>query len=433
MMGGSFNHLALFGPTRQQVAEVLADREAAISPTVNGFTLVADEESESLDSKRILAVSTEVSKTLRCPALLIQQFKGDVLCYSLFDNGTLVDDYNSEPDYYDFEAKHVPPRGPQGGDAERLCTLLSRTGARERVDHILHRQDPTLDAHQRYRELADALGIPGFSVGFGVGVLHRNYPEGLEESAVFLTATACESRETEKEWSPRRQLKREEQTLQSGKRIVQSTDLNGGLVTEVHVHRNPRGLTAIALEMRFATGRKTGETYFLNGRLVSRDVYEGERLQYPDMPAADAFVRDIGAEGLEERALRQEAQQAPETRTDPTLQNDLFCTTVMLRGRRANAMEWVQSESHTFEEMDSTSSRALILNLVKLGAAAIHACNIHSAADGHETSGRMVVELPGQPAARAAVLRAIRPFAKHHGYAADVDHGQRYAYARIGP
>lgn len=189
-MGWSYTHVVLFGPNQQQVAAALADRQAAISPTVNGFTLVADEEFESHEEERISALGAELSKKLGCPAMIVSEFDDDVLHYRLMEAGKVIDEYNSEPDYFDFAAKHVPPRGPQGGDAERLCAVLKRTDAREQVDHILHKQDAKLQAPDRHRELSEALGMPAFSVGFDYGALQSGeLPEGLDEFDVIFTAT----------------------------------------------------------------------------------------------------------------------------------------------------------------------------------------------------------------------------------------------------
>ena len=78
-MGWSYTHVALFGTTQQKIVAVLGDRKAAISPTVNGFTLVADEEFESHDEERISAFAAELSKTLSCPAVVVSEFDDDVL------------------------------------------------------------------------------------------------------------------------------------------------------------------------------------------------------------------------------------------------------------------------------------------------------------------------------------------------------------------
>jgi hypothetical protein len=189
-MGWSYTHLALFGPDQAKVLAALTGRKASVSPTVNSFTLVADEEFESHDGKRIAAFSAALSKKLGCVAMIVSEFDDDVLCYQLIESGEVLDEYNSEPDYFDFAGEHIPPRAPQGGDADRLCAALKRTDACEQVGSVLRRQDVALPAPERHKELAPALGMPPFSVGFDYGALQSGeLPEGLSEFDVIFTAT----------------------------------------------------------------------------------------------------------------------------------------------------------------------------------------------------------------------------------------------------
>jgi hypothetical protein len=189
-MGWSYTHLVLFGPDQQQVVAALADRQAAVSPTINGFTLVAAEEFESHREDRITAFGSEVSKKLGCPAMFLSEFDDDVLSYRLIKAGQIIDDYNSTPDYFDFAGKHIPPRGPQGGDAKRLCNLFGQPQATDHVDAILHRNDVLLSAPERHRQLAEALAMPSFAVGFDYGALQSGeLPKGLDEFDVVFSAT----------------------------------------------------------------------------------------------------------------------------------------------------------------------------------------------------------------------------------------------------
>jgi hypothetical protein len=192
-MGLSYAHVVLFGPRQRQVADRLADRQAAVSPTVNGFTLVADEEFKSHARAPMYALGVYLASELACPAVVVSEFDDDVLCYQLIEAAELSDEYNSEPDYFDFAVKHAPPRGPQGGNADRLCAALKRPGAREQVDRILHRQDFKLRAPDRHRELAAALGMPGFCVGFDYCALQNGeLPEGLNDFDVIFTASKAD-------------------------------------------------------------------------------------------------------------------------------------------------------------------------------------------------------------------------------------------------
>jgi hypothetical protein len=148
-MGWSYTHLALFGPNQWQVAAELTNREAAISPTVNGFTLVADQSFESHERGQIANLAVELSKKLRCPAITVFVFDDDVLCYQLIEAGQILDEYNSAPDYFDLAAKHVHPRSPQGGDAGRLCAALRCQEACQQGKHPVRTVWTAVASHER--------------------------------------------------------------------------------------------------------------------------------------------------------------------------------------------------------------------------------------------------------------------------------------------
>jgi hypothetical protein len=136
------------------------------------------------------AFGAELSRKFGCPALVVLEYDDDVLCYQLYESGALTDEYDSAPDYFDFQMEHNPPRGPQGGDAARLCAALDRKTARQGVDRILHKVDLRLQAPDRHRALAQALGMPMFAVGYDYGALQSGeLPEGLDEFDVIFTDT----------------------------------------------------------------------------------------------------------------------------------------------------------------------------------------------------------------------------------------------------
>jgi hypothetical protein len=187
-MGWSYSHVALFGPAQEDVSQTLAGRHAVISPTIGGVTLVASEEFASHDPQQIANFSIMLATTLNCAALVISEYDDDVLSYRLIESGKITDEYNSGPDYFDFAGKHVPPRGPQGGDAIRLCQALGRPEVAKEVGSALRKDDMGLSAPNRHAELAAILGMPAFSVGFDYEAVHdRELPEGLNEEDIIFT------------------------------------------------------------------------------------------------------------------------------------------------------------------------------------------------------------------------------------------------------
>lgn len=187
-MGWSYSHVALFGPTQKDVSQTLAGSHAVISPTIAGVTLVASEEFASHDPEQIANFSIKLATMLKCVALVVSEYDDDVLSYQLIESGKITDEYNSAPDYFDFAGKHIPPRGPQGGDAVRLCQALGRPETDKEVESTLRNPDAGLSAPDRHAELIRILGMPEFSVGFDYDAVHdRELPEGLNEEDIIFT------------------------------------------------------------------------------------------------------------------------------------------------------------------------------------------------------------------------------------------------------
>ena len=187
-MGWSYSHVALFGPSQEDVSQTLAGRPAVISPTIDGVTLVASEEFASHDSEQIANFSIKLATALNCVALVIEEYDDDVLSYQLIESVKITDEYISAPDYFDFAGKHTPPRGPQGGDAVRLCQALGRPEVAKEVESALRKDDAGLSAPDRHAEFVAILGMPAFSVGFDYEALHdRELPEGLNEEDIIFT------------------------------------------------------------------------------------------------------------------------------------------------------------------------------------------------------------------------------------------------------
>ena len=188
-MGWSYANIVLFGPDQERVVAAVSKRNAVVSPTWNGYTLVADEEFESHDEERMRRIGIELSQKLDCPVMIVAEFDDDVLNYDLVEGGQLTDRYNSEPDYFDFAGEHIPPRGPEGGDARRLCAALKRPEARLEVEAILRRHGTGLSAPERHAELAKALGMPSYAVGFDYTALQDGeIPDGLDDFELRFTA-----------------------------------------------------------------------------------------------------------------------------------------------------------------------------------------------------------------------------------------------------
>jgi hypothetical protein len=226
-------------------------------------------------------------------------------------------------------------------------------------------------------------------------------------------------------------VRQEHEQLPSGKTIVRQFDDDGLLLQEQHSY----GLVDIGITMSFRAGAKISEMYLSKRRVCSRQTYERRRAAYPDMPPPDQTLSDHGAALLHAVAAqgRVERRAAAAHASDPSqaAARDAFCTTLMSRGERADAVEWVKSPKHTLGEMSHKASRALVSRLLAQGCARIFACEIQAYPDGGANTAHLVAELPQEGERRAALFGALARLARRHGYARDRDDGQRYAYVKL--
>jgi hypothetical protein len=152
-----------------------------VSPARDGCVVVFDEECEGQDPETLARLGARLSKSLACTVLAVLNHDDDILLYRLYSNGTLVDEYNSAPNYFDTDAE---PSEPEGGNARVLCDAFGVTSY-DTVEAILRKGALTDDGYifavDRHADLAGALGIPSFVVGTGFTyILNGELPEGLE-------------------------------------------------------------------------------------------------------------------------------------------------------------------------------------------------------------------------------------------------------------
>jgi hypothetical protein len=166
-LGSFYTNITLKGPEQAAVLTYLRTkgRDAYVAPTISDITLVYDLACESQDQRILSALAADLSQAFGCPALAALVHDDDFLVYELFQDGVQVDEYNSDPAYFEGER----PSPPSGGDANALCAAFGDAAAVERVEEILRAwsgpnggpgASPYLFAQFRHRDLAGALGLP---------------------------------------------------------------------------------------------------------------------------------------------------------------------------------------------------------------------------------------------------------------------------------
>jgi hypothetical protein len=188
-MGGFYTNYTLRGTSQAAVASALAGRRAIVAPERSGCVVAFDQESDDQDMGCIAALASRMSGSLRCPVFVVVDHDDDVLWYQLYDNGELIDEYDSTPGYFDPAAK---PSLPAGGNAERLAAAFGASDV-DAIEAVLRKSSfgkgGYTFAHQRHRDLVRALGLPEFAVLKAYASFERGeYPVGISESQMLRPA-----------------------------------------------------------------------------------------------------------------------------------------------------------------------------------------------------------------------------------------------------
>jgi hypothetical protein len=132
-----------------------------VVPARSGWTSLCEEQASEQDDRRIRDLAGGLSEDLHVPAIAFMVHDSDIACYWLFDNGQLLDEYNSDPGYFESDADGPP--SPSGGRADVLLRYC-RPGVRQDELAAMLSQETvraTTFAEDVIRRLAKALGIDG--------------------------------------------------------------------------------------------------------------------------------------------------------------------------------------------------------------------------------------------------------------------------------
>ncbi len=179
-MGNFYTNYMLRGPSQQAVAKAIVGRKAVVTPAQNECVVVFDEQSDEQDQEVIGNLAAHLSGQFQCPVLAILNHDDDILWYQLYNNGTLSDQYDSSPGYFDPTAE---PSTPAGGDAARLSAAFCSTDPAA-LENILRKSSYDDDGYtfecERHADLMNALGLPKYGVGTAYESFENDeYPDGL--------------------------------------------------------------------------------------------------------------------------------------------------------------------------------------------------------------------------------------------------------------
>lgn len=184
-MGAFYVNYTVKDADRNSIVRALSGRKAFVTPELDGYIIIFDEESDKQDQRAIGRLAARLSASLKCTILSALNHDSDVLWYQLYEAGTLTDQYNSAPDYW---SPKPQPSTPEGGDTKRLCASFGCTNVAE-VERILRMPlEKYPDVTKRHADLLHALNLPDIVVGYGFGAIAQGYfPDGLSAKDLLPT------------------------------------------------------------------------------------------------------------------------------------------------------------------------------------------------------------------------------------------------------
>lgn len=182
-MGAFYVNYTVRGSTQKAVAEALKGWKAVVLPEQNGCVTVAEERSDSQDTNILRHLSNHLSSTLRAPTLCILNHDDDLLVYFLSKDGQIVDQYNSQPDYFE-----DGPASPAGGNAAELCSAFGCRDLGAVEEALRDTREEYLFAMDRHQALVTALGSSDWAIGLSYAYYTEGMmPPGIDDAKVVRT------------------------------------------------------------------------------------------------------------------------------------------------------------------------------------------------------------------------------------------------------
>ena len=131
--------------------------EALVAPPKNGWTTFFDQNASSQDTKQLVRIARSLSKKLQTAVFAFLVHDSDVFQYHLFDQGKLIDQFDSRPDY--FGVVSSARRRKYAGQPE-LFAQLARAGVTvEEIQNVLTDKSVIQLEEERATAFAALFGI----------------------------------------------------------------------------------------------------------------------------------------------------------------------------------------------------------------------------------------------------------------------------------
>jgi hypothetical protein len=145
----------------------LVRSRAYVSPTKNGWVTVYDEASDDQSDVILREIAMGLSETLNTAVFAFVVHDSDVFLYWLFQSGRLIDELDSDPEYFGNKVNEATRARLRGNTAALLPLCRPGTTAAE-IDAVLHDPDaPSGIADELLADLAELLGMDDTRTALG--------------------------------------------------------------------------------------------------------------------------------------------------------------------------------------------------------------------------------------------------------------------------
>jgi hypothetical protein len=168
-MGNFYANVSLRTVNQAALINALIElkRTAFVSAERGGWIVAYDKQLELAEPEEAETLTATLSGKLSSVAVAASVYDDDVFWFCICDKGNHIDRYNSRPDYFEGTSSI-----PAGGNVRRIAEALPLHDAEQLVNTILHERHYVVET-ARHADLATALDLPEFSVGFGYKYLQR--------------------------------------------------------------------------------------------------------------------------------------------------------------------------------------------------------------------------------------------------------------------
>jgi hypothetical protein len=188
IMGAFFTNLHVRDASINAICATLprlTDARAYVSPALNSWVTVYTEATEDQDDEKLRSIASGLSRTLKTDVLAFLVHDSDIAAYWLFHCGSLSDEFNSAPDYFEDHIDSAE-RDRVSGNIKALLPLCVTGTTDEQLDAVLHPPEgPPTFAEEIVTDLAKLLGIDDARASLGFNYFNDEGEQLLPDAGDF--------------------------------------------------------------------------------------------------------------------------------------------------------------------------------------------------------------------------------------------------------